>query len=307
MIWWPIRALAMAVALPLPLHAATLTDDAGREVRLDPPPRRIVTLAPNLTELVHAIGAGSLIVATGEGSNHPPEVLALPRVADHQRIDIERLVALKPDLVLVWDSGNTMRELAQLESAGVRLFRLEPRRLDDVPRALERVGVLLHRPDEGRARAQALRRDLATLRERHAGAAPVRVFYQVWSRPLLTLNGQHLVSDAIQACGGRNVFAHLSHLVPQLSSESVVQADPEAILTAVDGTAPPRRAPDDAAFAQWTQLGAPTAARAGWLYMVPADLVVRGGPRIADGVAAVCKVLDDVRRERAAATPAPAR
>jgi iron complex transport system substrate-binding protein len=309
MIWWPIRALAMAVALtlPLPLHAATLTDDAGREVQLDPPPRRIVTLAPNLTELVHAVGAGPLIVATGEGSNHPPEVLALPRVADHQRIDIERLVALKPDLVLVWDSGNTMRELAQLESAGVRLFRLEPRRLDDVPRALERVGVLLHRPEEGRARAQVLRRDLATLRERHVGAAPVRVFYQVWSRPLLTLNGQHLVSDVLQACGGRNVFAQLRPLVPQLSSEAVVQADPDAMLTAVEGSAPPLRAVNAAAFAEWTRLGATTAVKGGWLYTVPADLVVRAGPRIADGVAAVCGVLSEVRRERAAVTPAAPR
>jgi iron complex transport system substrate-binding protein len=303
------RALlhALVLAAPVAAQAATVTDDAGRKVATDPPAQRIVSLAPNLTELVHAVGAGDRLVAVGEGSDHPPQVSALPRVADHQRIDIERLVALKPDLVLVWHSGNTMRELAQLDEAGVRLFRLEPRRLDDIPRALERLGLLLHRPEAGRARAQALRRELDDLSRRHAGSAAVRVFYQVWSRPLLTLSDRHLVSDVIRTCGGRNVFGALTPLVPELSIESVVQADPQVMLTAVQGIEPPRRAADHGAFSQWTRLGATTAVRGGWLYTLPADLVVRGGPRIADGVRAVCSVLDEVRRERGTVTPPPSR
>jgi iron complex transport system substrate-binding protein len=234
-------------------------------------------------------------------------VRALPRVADHQRIDVEALVTLKPDLVLVWRSGNTMRELAQLEAAGMRLFRIEPRRLDDIPEALERLGLLLGRAEAGRNEAEALRRDLDALSRRHAVRPPVDVFYQVWARPLLTLNDRHLVSDVIRTCGGRNVFGGLAPLVPELSSEAVVQADPQVMLTAVEGTAPARRAPDHGAFSEWTRLGATRAARQGWLYTVPADLVVRGGPRIADGVRAVCGVLEEVRRERQALTQPPPR
>lgn len=295
-----MRALAPLLLMgALAAHGATLTDDSGRSISLDAPARRVVTLAPHLTELVYAVGAGPQLVATGQGSDFPPEAQALPRVADHQRIDVERLVALAPDLVLVWGSGNTMRELGQLESAGIRLFRLEPRRLADIPRALERVGLLLGRAQEGRARAQALREELAALRLRHAGAAPVRVFYQVWSRPLLTLNDDHLVSDVIRLCGGRNIFGALGPLVPELSSESVLQADPEAMLTGREGSGPARRTPNAEAFSEWTRLGATTAVRRGWLYTLPADTVVRAGPRIADGARAVCGSLDEVRRERA--------
>jgi iron complex transport system substrate-binding protein len=261
----------------------------------------VVTLAPNLTELVHAVGAGATLVATDESSDHPPAVQSLPRVGDHQRVDIERLVALAPDLVLAWGSGNTARELAQIEAAGIRLFRLEPRRLDDIPRALERVGLLLGRADEGKQRARALRAQITALRESHADAAPVRVFYQVWSRPLLTLNDDHLVSDVIRLCGGRNVFGSLAPLVPELSTESVVLADPEAMLTAIEGSGPARRTPQAGAFSQWAALATTTAVRRGWLYTLPADIVVRGGPRIADGAQALCGVLDEVRRERAAA------
>jgi iron complex transport system substrate-binding protein len=295
-----LRLLLLCLALPPAVVAQTLVDDTGRPVRLDPPPRRIVTLAPHLTELVYAVGAGSSLVATADGSNFPPAAAALPRVADHQRIDIERLVALAPDLVLVWASGNTMAELAQLDAAGIRLFRLEPRRLDDIPRALERIGRLLGRAAEGQARADSLRSDLAALRARYAGAPAVRVFYQVWARPLLTLNDDHLVSDVIRLCGGHNVFGRLAPLVPELSSESVVQADPEVMLTGIEGAAPPRRDRQAGAFSEWTRLNATTAVRRGLLYTLPADLVVRGGPRIAEGARALCSALDEARRERAA-------
>ena len=292
---------AWLLAVPWAARSAALTDDTGRAVPLAPSAKRVVTLAPNLTELVDAVGAGATLVATDKSSDHPPSVQSLPRVGDHQRVDIERLVALAPDLVLAWGSGNTARELAQIEAAGIRLFRLEPRRLDDIPRALERVGLLLGRAEEGKQRARALRAQIAALRESHAGAAPVRVFYQVWSRPLLTLNDDHLVSDVVRLCGGRNVFGSLAPLVPELSTESVVLADPEAMLTAIEGSGPARRTPQAGAFSQWAALGTTTAVRRGWLYTLPADIVVRGGPRIAEGAQALCGVLDEVRRERAAA------
>ena len=127
----------------------------------------------------------------------------------------------------------------------------------------------------------------------------MRVFYQVWSRPLLTLNDAHLVSDVIRLCGGRNVFGSLAPLVPELSTESVVVADPDVMVTAIEGSGPAKRTPDAGAFSQWAALGATTAVRRGWLYTLPADIVVRGGPRIADGARVLCGVLDEVRRERA--------
>jgi iron complex transport system substrate-binding protein len=282
-------------------HAATHVDDAGRTVDLPATPRRVVTLAPNLTEFVFAAGAGDTLVGTMDTSNYPEAATRVPRIGDYQRLDVERILALKPDLILVWHHGNQGRELGQLEAAGLRLFYLEPKRMDDVPRALSRVGALLGREAQARDRAASLQRELDALRERHAKSAPVSVFFQVWSQPLMTLNGQHLTSDILAACGGRNVFAGLPALAPQISMESVVAADPEAMFTArefADEGLAWRRDPKRRAFAMWQPFATLTAVKRGWMYSVPGDLITRQGPRIVDGVRAVCAALDEVRRER---------
>jgi iron complex transport system substrate-binding protein len=298
-----LACVVLAGWLVLPAAAASFVDDAGRSITLDGPARRVVTLAPNLTELVYAVGAGDAVVGTLAFSDFPAAAKLVPRVGDYQRLDVERILGMKPDLVLVWLHGNANREIAQLEALGLRLFQLEPKRLDDVPRAIERVGALLGRAAQGRERAQALRAELTALRERHVGAATVRVFYQVWSDPLMTLSGDHLVNDVITLCGGRNVFAALPTLVPQLSTEAVVAADPEVMLSAretTDTLPDLTRDTQAAPWAPWQRHTGMTAVRRGWLYTVAGDLISRQGPRIAQGAQAVCAALDEVRRERSA-------
>ena len=284
-------------------HAADFVDDSGRRHAFNTPPQRVATLAPSLTELVYAAGAGPRLVATVIGSNFPPAARAVPSVGDYERVDVERLLRLKPDVVLVWTSGNSQRELAQLVSAGVPVVHLEPRRLDDVARAIERLGDLFGSADVARPRAQMLRDELAALGRAHANKAPVSVFYQVWSRPLLTLNDQHLISDVIALCGGRNVFGKLKTLVPEVSTESVLAAQPEAILsarTSADGgEATMRREPQAEPFIAWRSLDKVLpAARHGWMFTVPGDEISRQGPRIGTGARAVCSALEEVRRER---------
>jgi iron complex transport system substrate-binding protein len=284
-------------------HAAdaiVAIDDAGRRVALERPATRVVTLAPSLTELVFAAGGGKAIVATSALSNFPAAAQALPRVGDAARLDVERIVALKPDLVIVWRHGNTMRELDQLEAAGLQLFRLEPQRLDEVPRAIERLGVLLGHESTANREAGALRDRLAALRLSHAAAPPVRVFYQIWSSPLMTINREQMVNDVIELCGGRNVFAALAPLVPLVSTEAVLAADPEAIFSAdeIGASDPLRRDPEAAAFAVWRRHASLAAAKGHWFYILNGDSISRQGPRIADGAAAMCRALDQVRQER---------
>ena len=282
--------------------AVTAVDDSGRRFVFDAAPRRVVTLAPSLTELVFAAGAGSSLVGTTSLSDFPEAARRIPRIGDAGRLDVERVLAIRPDLVIVWQRGATRREQEQLEAAGIPLFHLEPRRLDEVARAVERLGELLGTPAIAAARAGELRRSLAALRDRHAGAAPVRVFYQVWARPLMTINGQQLIDDVIALCGGRNVFADLTPLVPIVSTESVVAADPEAIVTASEegGSAPAwQRRPDDPAFAAWRGHAGMAAVRRRWLFTLNGDGISRLGPRIVDGATAMCAALDLVRGERA--------
>ncbi len=286
------------------VQALDFKDDSARVHTFNAAPLRVVTLAPSLTELVYAAGGGKRLVATVIGSNHPPEARSVPSVGDYQRVDVERLLRLKPDVVLVWTSGNSQRELAQLISAGVPVVHVEPRRLEDVPRAIERLGELFGTAGTARASAQALRDELAALGRSHADKAPVRVFYQVWSRPLLTLNNQHLISDVIKLCGGHNVFGELDTLVPEVSTESVLVAKPEAILsarTSGDKVEAPssRREPEAAAFATWRTMRSamPASARA-WMFTLPGDEISRMGPRIAVGARAMCEALEVVRSER---------
>ena len=284
-------------------HALGVVDDSGRRFDFQSAPRRVVALAPSLTELVFAAGGGASLVGTTALSDFPEAARRVPRIGDAGRLDVERVLAMKPDLVLVWQRGATSREQEQLAAAGIALFHLEPRRLDDVARAIERLGDLLGTRAVAAARAEALRRSLARLRRDHAGLPPVRVFYQVWARPLMTINGRQLISDVISLCGGRNVFAGLAPLVPVVSTESVVAADPEAIVTADEqgGAAPAwQRSVDDLAFATWRDHAGVEAVRRGWLYTLNGDGISRLGPRIVDGAAAMCAVLEQVRRERGA-------
>ncbi|MEP7300081.1 MAG: cobalamin-binding protein [Caldimonas sp.] len=301
----PPGTLLPGTALPataLPEAAFSVTDDAGRTLRFERPATRLVTLAPSLTELVFAAGGGATIVGTDTSSDFPPEARALPRIGDAGRLDVERILALRPDLVVVWRHGNTARELEQLETAGLRLFRLEPQRLDDVVQAIERLGGVLGSQAVAGPEAARMREVLTAQRRRHAGDPPVRVFYQVWSSPLMTINRSQIVSEVIELCGGRNVFAGLAPLVPQVGTESVLAADPEAILSADErgGTALIRRDVEAAPFAVWRRYPRLAALRGGWMYVLNGDAISRQGPRIVGGVAAVCAALDEVRRERAA-------
>jgi len=295
-------AIAAAALAPRSVGAVVVVDDAGRSVVVERPPERVVTLAPSLAELVFAAGAGRSLVGVSELSDYPAEARAIARIGDAGRVDVERVLALRPDLVIVWQRGNVAREIEQLERAGVRLFQLAPQRLDEVARAIERLGALLGHEASATRRAAELRASLARLRAAHASAAPVRVFYQVWQQPLMTVNRRQIIDDILGVCAGTNVFADLAPLVPTVSTEAVVTADPEAILTASEqtGAAAWRRDPDSAAFALWRRQPRLTAVRHGWLYTLDGDLISRQGPRIVDGAAAVCSVLDEVRRERAA-------
>ena len=307
---WRSRLMAVlglvAIASCASVGAAEIvfTDDAGRLHRLPGPAQRVVTLAPHLTELVYAVGGGAQMVATVGASNHPAEARALPRIGDHARFDVERLLLFQPDLVLAWLSGNPDRELRALEAAGLRVVRLEAQRLAEVPASLERVGRLLGREAQGQREAGRLGAALEVLRAGHADDAPLRVFYQVWSQPLLTLNGRHLISDVLALCGGHNVFAALAPLVPPVSTEAVLAADPEVVMTADERPqAPWTRDPRAAEFATWAAARRLSAIRHGAFFRIHADLLTRAGPRIDQGAQAVCEALDAARRDRATARP----
>ena len=286
---WGAALMAMAVAGAQAVGVpVSVVDDTGQRVALPAAAQRVVSLSPHLTEMVFAVGAGDHLVAVSAHSDYPPAATALPRVAAAGTLHAERILALEPDLVLAWGSGQGHGRIGQLRRLGVPVFTSEPRRLEDVADTLERLGRLLGREPAARSAAAEYRRRLAGLSAHNAGRRPVSVFYQVWHDPLTTINGEHVIDRVIRLCGGRNVFADLPTLAPVISLEQLLERDPRAILVARDETAGAT-----SAWSRWREL---RAVRHGHVLAVPADLLHRHGPRLLDGAEAVCEALDAVRR-----------
>jgi iron complex transport system substrate-binding protein len=238
--------------------------------------------------MVFAAGAGERLAAVVRFSDYPEAARALADVGDASRIDLERVIALEPDLVLAWRSGNPAADLSRLERLGLRVFVTEPRRLSDIPRLLRAIGALAGTAVDAEKSALAFERELERLRARYSTARPVRVFYEIWHRPLLTVNRTHLISDVISLCGGVNVFAAAPLLTPSVSLEAVLAAKPQVVL----GGSSAMRAEE--LVAGWRR--APVRAlRDLPVRYVPPDLIQRQTPRIAEGARFVCEYLEEVR------------
>ena len=271
------------------LAQVAVQDDYGGTVTLAKPAERIVSLAPHLTELLYAAGAGARLVGALEHSDYPPEAKALPRVGSEAGIDVEGILALRPDLVVAWPNVGSVRTVVRLAELGLPVFRSEPRELEDIARTLERLGALAGTSAEAGRAAAAFRARAAALEKRYAGAAKVRVFYQVWDRPLLTVNGDHVITKVMRLCGGENVFAALPLIAPEIDREAVLRADPDVIVASGSGRNPP------AWLEAWRRFPGLAAAAKGRLYSIPPDLIQRHTPRILDGAEALCGILQEVR------------
>lgn len=295
-----LRALTATGALAITAHAhavVTVVDDTGATVTLAQPAQRVISLAPHVTEMIYAAGGGAKLIGAVAYSDYPPEAKQVPRVGDNKSLDLERIVALKPDLIVVWRHGNAQRQTDRLRELHIPLYFSEPHRLDDIAVSLTKLGTLLGTSSSADAAARNYRGEIARLRTRYSTQPAVSVFYQVWDEPLMTLNGEHMISDVIALCGGRNVFAKLEPLVPTVSTEAVLTANPEAIVTAAPGaTRPDRPLPS---LDKWKAWPAMTAVARNNLFAIDGDLINRPAPRLAQGAAQLCDDLDIARSRRA--------
>lgn len=285
-----LLVLLMPFALVAKAEAEIRVLDAmGREVVLEQPAKRVVSLAPHITEVVYAAGAGAQLVGVVSYSDYPEPAKALPRVGSSDSISYESLLVLQPDLVLAWGSGNGQETIARLASLGLNVYVHEPKALEDVAASLRVVGQLTGNSEIAESSAQQFSAELDRLRNRYSGLEAVSVYYQIWNEPLLTLNDDHLISDVIRLCGGRNVFADVVPLVSRISVEAVLRADPQVVVASGMDQARPEWLDD------WQRWGSMQAVENAQLYFVPPDLLQRHTPRIMQGAAKLCAALDQAR------------
>jgi iron complex transport system substrate-binding protein len=290
----PVFALGLlfAATIAISAHAEpiSVTDDAHHAVTLNAPAQRIISLAPHTTELLFAAGAGNKVVGVSDYSDYPEAAKHIPSVGSSIAMDLERIIASKPDLVVFWSSGNSQAQIAKLRAAGIAVFESEPRDFNDIATSLERLGMLTGTASTAQAAADAFRTRLQQLQGQYAHRPPVKVFYEIWRSPLMTLNDQHLTSKVIQLCGGENVFGKLPQLAPTVNTEAVLQANPEAIVSGSGA--------NDDALTEWRKFPQLLAVKNGNLLTVNSDTMTRGTPRILDGAQTLCKQLDIARSHR---------
>jgi len=284
-----VRA-CLAVLIPIALSGLFGCSEAPEPVPQTITYTRLVTLAPNLTELVYAAGAGDTLVGVSAYSDYPPAALELPIIGDAFVVDQEQLAVLQPDLLLVWQSGTPAHVVDELRSVGYNVEVIRTRSLGDVASALRRVGELTGYDDSARRVANSFAENLQSIRESFADLDDVRVFYQVSRRPLFTVNGEHYVSELIDLCGGSNVFADLNDLAPTIDVEAVVERDPELMLASSDA--------GEDAFAEWQRWPHIAANRYQNHFLMPADSIGRATPRLAAAGEVVCAAMQEARKRR---------
>lgn len=271
-----------------------LKDDTGATLRLPAPARRIVSLAPHVTENLFAAGAGGQVVGTVDYSDYPEAAKKIARVGGYSRLDLEAVAALRPDLIIAWESGNAPGHVAKLRSLGIPVFISQPNRIEDVAELLEKFGQLAGTSAVANGAATRFRARLAEIRKQYSGQPRVPTFYQIWKQPLMSVGRQQIISDVISLCGGSNVFGQVEQMAPKVSEEAVLAANPEAIIASGMGDSRPEWLDD---WKRWKQI---TAVARDNLFFVPPELIQRHTPRILEGAARLCEHLETARHRRPA-------
>jgi iron complex transport system substrate-binding protein len=277
-----VGALSASVAVAA---ALVVPDDTGHTVTLPAVPTRIISLAPGATEMLFAAGAGKHVIATVEYSDEPAAAKQVPRIGDVVAIDMEKLVALRPEVAVVWPGGGNPAQIEEISRMGIPLYRQQVNTLADLAGSLRRLGALAGTSDAAERAARDVEVRLATLAHTYDNGRHPTVLLEVWNHPIYTVGGTHLMSDALKICGARNVFGDLREFGPVIDVEAVVARNPDIIVAA----APPGAGPDW--LADWKRFTTLRAVRAGNLIAVEDPRLVRMGPSIVDATESLCKVL----------------
>jgi iron complex transport system substrate-binding protein len=269
--------------------ALEVVDDVGRTVTLEKPAQRIISLAPHVTENLFAAGVGHLIVGAVNYSDYPEQAKSIPQVGGYNNFNIELILASKPDLVIGWKEGNQKQQVEQLINLGLTVYISDPLELEDIARNIQHFGILSAEQDSAAKASNDFIKRLTLLRDQYSNRREISVFYQAWNHPLLTVNNQQFIGRIIKLCSGKNVFAELDTLTPQVSIEAVLTRNPSVIIASGMGEARPEWLDD------WKQWSFIDAVKYDNLFFVRPDIIQRHTPRLLDGAQKVCDFLQQIR------------
>lgn len=265
-------------------------DARGKTLVLPAKATRVISLAPSITELLFSAGAQSKLVGAVDFSNYPAEAAAIARVGSYANFDYEAIIKLKPDLIIGWQSGNPAEKIRHLEQLGLQVFLLEPRQLKDLTQSVASLAQLAGDEKLAAQAIETFNASIEPLQTANKRAKPVRVFYQIWHQPLMTLNNQHLFNEMLASCGGVNVFGDLPALAPKIDVEAVIATNPDVIIASGMDEARPQW------LDQWQRWPMLKAVKNGHLFFIPPDLLQRQSLRAAQGINQLCQALGKARQ-----------
>jgi iron complex transport system substrate-binding protein len=270
--------------------AAEIIDDEGNLVRLEKPAERIISLAPSLTELVYAAGAGARLIGVVEYSDYPASADSLPVVGRFDGLDIEKILELKPDLIVAWQSGNPKSSITQLKNLNLEVYVAEPKNLSSIASHIEKLSVLTGTESRAQLAIQKFNSIYGELKRKYSNKSKVKIFYQLWDRPIITVGGNELINDIIELCGGENIFGDLPQLAPKIDQESVLIRNPKVIVASGSNTERPQWLDE---WKLWPQL---TAVAEENLHFIIPELLQRHTPRALVGTRQMCEYIDQARK-----------
>jgi iron complex transport system substrate-binding protein len=257
------------------------------------PARRIVSLAPSVTELAFDAGAGDRLVGVVEYSDFPAQAKKIMRVGDAFQVDFEKILALRPDLILTWEPGTPAATVERLRAFGLNVVAIHTAHLADIARAVRRIGELADTRSMAEEQARRFEEATATLQHTYSQREPVSMLLEIQHQPLYTISGEQIMSEIITGCGGRNIFADLRQLTPTVSIEAVIAANPQAIITLDEEARNP--------IGNWSQWSSVTAVKDDNVFKLEANLLSRSTLRTAQGMKMLCESLETARQRLDAA------
>lgn len=269
-----------------------VSDYRDNSITLEKPAQRIISLAPHITENIYSAGAGDLIVGVIAYSDFPIEAKQHPQVGSAYGVSVEKILSLSPDLIIAWSSGTSQKTLSSLAAFDIPIYYDEPKTLEDIAKSINDIGQLTGRIVESQTIVNQYLNDLTILREQYSSLAPVSVFYQIWNDPIMTLSGEHIVTDVMHLCGGHNIFADAAIIAPKISIESVLVRNPDTIIASGEGS----DLPDSLiAWRQWPEL---RAVKNNHLFLMPPDILQRHSVRLLQAAGILCEHFDNIRKAK---------
>jgi len=256
-------------------------DFSDNIITLESPAERIIALAPHIVENIYSANAGENLVGVMQYSDFPEQAKKLPIIGSYQKINYEKIIELNPDLIMAWESGNSHASTQRLKELGYTVYIDQPHNLSDVAKS-ERFANEI---------AEAYLEQVTKIKSKYRNAPKISAFYQVWNQPLQTINGTHIISDAIETCGGENIYANEFAVAPVINIESILERDPQAIIASGVSESRPEWLDD---WLEWPSL---SAVKSGNLFFVNPNHVQRHTLRLLSGIESICEQLDTVRKQ----------